>query len=135
MAPLRYVLDANACITLLRGSSPRLAERLALNAPSDIAVPTVVVGELVHGAHVSTRAAENLRLVTNFLSPFICLPFDGACAYEYGRIRSDLKLRGALIGANDLLIAATAVANRLVLVTHGTDEFGRVTGLKLEDWE
>ncbi len=135
MGPLRYLLDANACIALLRGSSPRLAERLALNVPSDIAVPAVVVGELVYGAHVSTRPAENLRLVTEFLSPFTCLPFDGDCAYEYGRIRSDLKLRGALIGADDLLIAATAVANRLVLVTHATAEFGRVMGLRLEDWE
>ncbi len=53
----------------------------------------------------------------------------------YARVRADLTGSGAPIGPNDLLIAAIALADDLILVTHNTDEFGRVKGLRMEDWE
>ncbi len=63
------------------------------------------------------------------------LPFDDAAAERYGEIRARLHRAGRLIGANDLLIAATALANGLTLITHNTDEFKRIEGLPVEDWE
>lgn len=63
------------------------------------------------------------------------LPFDDAAAERYGEIRAQLQRAGRLIGANDLLIAATALANGLTLITHNTDEFKRIEGLVVEDWE
>ncbi len=63
------------------------------------------------------------------------MPFDDAAAERYGEIRARLQRAGRMIGANDLLIAATALANGLTLITHNTDEFERVEGLVVEDWE
>jgi tRNA(fMet)-specific endonuclease VapC len=78
---------------------------------------------------------QNLDLLRRFLAPYVCLPFDDLCAEHYGLIRADLERAGAPIGASDLLIAATARAHDLVLVTHNVREFSRVVGLRLEDWE
>lgn len=96
---------------------------------------SVVKAELYHGARRSSRVGENLALLRRFFQPFISLPFDDRCAEHYGQVRSELEREGRLIGPNDLLIAATARAHELTLVTHNTDEFARVSGLLLEDWE
>jgi len=85
-------------------------------------------------ARHSTQAASNLRLLERFLAPFVSLPFDDRCAERYAALRADLAGRGQLIGPNDMLIAATALAHDLILVTHNTREFSRVVGLKIEDW-
>ena len=66
---------------------------------------------------------------------FVSLLFDDRCADHYGRIRNELEPGGTPIGPNDLMIAATATAHDLILVTHNTREFGRVVGLEIEDWE
>lgn len=66
---------------------------------------------------------------------FTSLPFDDSAAEIYGRIRAELEAVGMLIGPYDMMIAAIALANDLTLVTHNTREFGRVAGLKVEDWE
>jgi tRNA(fMet)-specific endonuclease VapC len=73
--------------------------------------------------------------VRAFLAPYVSLPFDDRAADEYGLIRSYLTGRGTMIGPNDLLIAAIALANQLVLITHTSAEFSRVPGLALEDWQ
>jgi tRNA(fMet)-specific endonuclease VapC len=63
------------------------------------------------------------------------MSFDDAVAEVYGRLRAELDLRGTPIGPNDLLIAATALAHGLTLVTRNEKEFGRVPGLRIENWE
>jgi tRNA(fMet)-specific endonuclease VapC len=130
-----FLLDTNACIRILNGSSPALASRLRACEPSSIRLSAVTKAELLYGAHRSTRVTENLRLLEEFFSAFASLPFDDRCAEHYGSIRADLAGRGKPIGPNDLLIAATARAHDLTLVTHDRREFSRVVGLKLEDWE
>ena len=132
---MRYLLDTNACIRILNGSSRRVIERLERLDPVDIAMSAVVRAELVLGARKSSHVAENLRLVEAFFEPFVCLPFDSRTADVYGTIRADLEREGRPIGPNDLLIAATAIAHSLTLVTHNMSEFGRVPGLAVEDWE
>ena len=67
-------------------------------------------------------------------SSLISLPFDDAAAEIYGRIRADLESRGMPIGPNDTMIAAIALANGFTVATHNTAEFGRVSGLQVEDW-
>jgi tRNA(fMet)-specific endonuclease VapC len=76
-----------------------------------------------------------LTLLRRFFQEFATLAFDERCEEVYGAIRAQLALAGTLIGPNDLLIAAIAVANEVTVVTHNTAEFGRVTGLRIEDWE
>lgn len=132
---MTYLLDVNACIHLTNGTSPSLLTRFRQESPTSLRMSAVVRAELTFGARNSSRAAENLRLIADFWEPFVSLPFDDQGAERYGTIRAELKWQGRMIGANDLLIAATALAYDLTLVTHNTGEFGRVAGLKLEDWE
>jgi tRNA(fMet)-specific endonuclease VapC len=103
--------------------------------PSQLRLCSVVKGELVYGARKSARPAENLRVLQSFFEPFTSLSFDDACAEQYGSIRQDLERLGTPIGPYDLMIAATAIAHDVVLVTHNTNEFSRVVGLRWEDWE
>ena len=130
-----YLLDTNACIHLLNNTSPALVQRLRRCDASQLRLSSVVKAELLYGARHSPRVAENLQLLERFSAPFISLPFDDQCAEHYGLIRTDLAARGKLIGPNDLLIAASARAFDLTLVTHNMAEFTRVVGLRVEDWE
>jgi tRNA(fMet)-specific endonuclease VapC len=132
---VKYLLDTNVCIRVLNGSSTGVIERLEGLDPSEVAMCAVVRAELVFGARKSTHVAENLRLVDELFEPFVCLPFDDRAADAYGSVRADLERVGRPIGPNDLLIAATALAHGLFLVTHNISEFRRVPGLNLDDWE
>lgn len=130
-----YALDTNACIHLLNGSSTSLRERLAARSPGQIRIFSIVRAELLQGARLSSRVAENLRLVARFLQPFVSVAFDDDCAEKYAEVRSELRREGRMIGPNDLLIAASALTHNLTLVTHNVEEFSRVSGLLIEDWE
>jgi tRNA(fMet)-specific endonuclease VapC len=130
-----YLLDANACIHILRNSSPTLLERFQRHAPAEIKLCSVVKAELIYGAQRSARIEKNFALLRRFFSVFESHPFDDESAEHYGRIRVALERTGNIIGPNDLMIAAIAMARELVLVTHNTEEFSRVTSLRLEDWE
>lgn len=132
---MTYLLDTNACIRLLNGTSAPLAARLRAHPPSEVCLCSVVKAELLYGARRSSGVAENLRLLERFFAAFGSLPFDDACAEQYGQLRNELEAGGTPIGPNDLLIAALARGHGLTLVTHNTGEFSRVIGLKLEDWE
>jgi tRNA(fMet)-specific endonuclease VapC len=130
-----YMLDTNACIRILNNTSAPLVSRLRAENPSAIRLSSITKAELLFGARHSARVAANLRLLGRFFAPFISLPFDDRCAEHYSAIRTDLTARGQLIGPNDMLIAATALAHNLILVTHNRREFSRVVGLRIEDWE
>ncbi len=127
-------LDTNTCIDLLRGRSPSLESRMRSCSPSQVALPSMVYAELLLGAELSARPAPNRRLVERFVEPLRLLDFDAAAAAVYARIRARLQADGTLIGPNDLIIAATALAHQAVLVSANTREFSRVPGLQVEDW-
>jgi tRNA(fMet)-specific endonuclease VapC len=130
-----YLLDTNACIRFLNGTSPPLVQRLRGTPPTLVRLSCVVKAELLYGARRSARVADNLRLLRRFFAAFTSVPFDDRCAEASGAIRADLDHAGTPIGPNDLLIAATARAHEAVLVSHNTREFSRVAGLQIEDWE
>jgi tRNA(fMet)-specific endonuclease VapC len=130
-----YLLDANACIELLRGRNTAIATKLATINPQKVAVCSVVKAELFFGAYRSANPDKALVTVKAFLDNFHTLPFDDQAAEIYGEIRAFLTKTGNIIGPNDLLIAAIALAHNVILVTHNTDEFSRVPNLKIEDWE
>lgn len=130
-----YLLDTNACIRLLNQAHPGIIRRFRERSPAEIALCSIVKAELLYGARRSRHMAANLRLLKQFFHPLVSLSFDDRCAEEAGQIRADLAAQGTPIGPNDLLIAATARAHDLVLVTHNAGEFSRVTGLRQEDWE
>src|SRR5262245_54070629 len=132
-----YLLDSNGWIAYVRRKDPALIRKVRQTNPKDIRLCSVVLGELYFGAfHGATaRLAYNLRLLALLRQRFLSIPFDDSCVEHYGRICADLAAGGKLIGPNDLMIAAIALAHGFTLVTHNTKEFSRVAGLPLEDWQ
>jgi tRNA(fMet)-specific endonuclease VapC len=134
---MKFLLDSNAWIGHLRQSSPSVTRYLRQHLASDVVLCAVVLGELLFGVERSGAAhrASNLALVAGLRQQYVALPFTDADAEEYGRIRAHLAALGTTIGPNDLMIAAIALANQLILVTHNTAEFSRVPALTIEDWQ
>ena|SRR3990172_1995306 len=132
---MKYLLDTNACVDFLRGRSQKLIERLSQQASSDVVVCSIVRAELFAGAYKSNETEKNFLEVEAFLKPYRTLPFDDSVAKVCGRVRADLEKTGKKIGPNDIAIAAIALANDLILVTHNVGEFNRVEGLRIEDWQ
>lgn len=132
---MAWLLDTNACIRYLNGRSPKLLSRFNATSPTDIFVSSVVKAELYFGAALSSDPVKTRSAQQQFLDRFRSLPFDDAASDAYGAIRADLTRRGLMIGPNDLLIAAISLARGMTLVTHNVAEFGRVSGLAIEDWE
>jgi tRNA(fMet)-specific endonuclease VapC len=130
-----YLLDTNTCIGYINRRNLSLYQRITSLSPEDVGICDIVKFELYYGAYNSSRSTENLENLRNFFGDFVSLPFDGQAAEVCGRIRARLRTLGTPIGAYDLQIAAIALANNLILVTHNTREFERVDGLQVEDWE
>lgn len=132
---MRYLLDTNVCIEILRGRNPSLKQRLESAGFDQLRLCSIVWAELHCGACLLVNPEQEKQRIKVAFGGWPRLPFDDAAAERYGEIRAQLQRAGRLIGANDLLIAATALANGLTLITHNTDEFKRIEGLVVEDWE
>ncbi len=129
---MRFLLDSNAVIALLKGHSGFL-DRLRQHQPRDFGIPAIVAHELFYGAYKGQRTAENLARVDAL--QFEVLEFDREDARQAGELRAKLAAAGTPIGPYDVLIAGQALARALILVTHNTREFQRVPGLRTQDWE
>ena len=132
---MKYLLDTNACIRYINGRAPRLRTKLATIARTEIAVSIISKAEMYYGSAKSQTPERSREKQVEFLQTIATLPFDELSAVEYGRLRRDLEMAGTPIGGNDMLIAASAIAHQLILVTHNTSEFGRIRALVVEDWE
>lgn len=130
-----FLPDTNACISLLRQRDERLIARWKSVKVSDIVLCSIVTYELRYGAERSSNPAREHSKLDSFLSPFASLPFDDECARRCAEVRAELERSGKVIGPHDLQISAVALQHGLTLVTHNTQEFGRISGLKLDDWE
>ena len=128
-----YLLDSDICVRLLRNRSRDVAERLNGHA-GEIFTSAIVRHELIHGALMSSRPIEQREAVEALLGRMTVLNFDAAAADHAADVKADLQRRGLMIGANDLLIAGHARSRALIVVTGNLREFGRVDGLRCEDW-
>ena len=129
----RYLLDTNTVIAVLNDKDSRPSQRLRQCAPTEICLPSIVIHELFYGAFKSQRSERNLALVDAL--QFEVLDFDREDARQAGAIRAVLAGNGTPIGPYDVLIAGQAKARGMTLVTHNSQEFKRVPGLDVEDWE
>ncbi len=128
-----YVLDTNTLIYYFKGVG-EVGPRLLRTPPRDIGIPSIVVYELEVGIGKSTFPEKRSAQLDTMLSFASILPFGHPEAKVAAEIRLALEIQGQTIGPYDILIAATAVANQAVLVTHNTREFGRIEQLLIEDW-
>jgi tRNA(fMet)-specific endonuclease VapC len=100
----------------------------------DIGISTITVSELQYGAVKSNNPKLNGQRVEEFIAPLELLSYDLTAANFYGQIRYDLEKKGQVIGPLDMLIAAHALSNDIVLVTNNEKEFQRVSHLRIENW-
>ena len=130
---MRYLLDTNICISLMR-NDPAVVERISALSPGDCAISTITSYELHTGVEKCSDPGRERAKVATLLRTVHTLPFDAAAARESARIRAALESQGQPIGPYDVLLAGHAIAAGLVLVSANTSEFGRVVGLTLENW-
>ena len=130
---LRYLLDTNIVIYVLKRRPVEVLSTFNTNA-SRMAISSVTLAELLHGAEKSNRVSENLATVEDFCSRLEVLPYGPKAAQHYGAIRAALEKIGHPIGVNDMHIAAHARSEGLVLVTNNMGEFAQVPALEAENW-
>jgi tRNA(fMet)-specific endonuclease VapC len=130
----RYMLDTDTCSYVMKRSSDAVIQRLSAVAVQDVCMSVVTKAELLDGVRISPRAEQDAKALRALLEYVEVLDYQESAAAHYADIRAELKRRGAMIGANDLFIAAHARSLELTLVTNNTAEFDRVEGLVLENW-
>lgn len=130
---MRYLLDSTVCIEIARGRATDAARRVAAHAPAELAISAINLLELEYGVARSDRPAQERQRVDRVLGALSrILPFDADAARLCARMRH--ALRAQPIGAYDLMIASVALVHDLTVVTHNVRAFGRVPGLRVEDW-
>ena len=129
-----YMLDTDICAFVLRRSSSALLERIQTIPLAQQVISVVTYAELLYGVQVSAKKKMNQEAVDVLVRHLIIMDWTRDAARQYATIRANLRKRGALIGSNDLLIAAHASSLGATVVTNNTKDFKRVGGLRLENW-
>ena len=131
---MKYMLDTNICVYIIKKRPERVLQRFMQQAPDNLCISAITLAELEYGIENSSFPERNRLALAMFLSGIQVLPFDDAAAEEYGKIRAKLKKAGTPVGANDMLIASHAKAHGLIIVTNNTREFDRIENLNVENW-
>lgn len=131
---MKYMLDTNICIGLIRQKPQKLIQRLTRCEPGEVGVSSITIAELAHGVYKSNQVEQNLSALEQFLLPIEVVDFDQQASAAYGAIRAYLEREGKIIGSMDMLIGAHALSLGITLVTNNVDEFQRIPKLKVEDW-
>jgi len=131
---MKLMLDTNVSIYLIKEHPASVIERFTAHPVGDIGISVITLAELEYGVTKSSRPAKNREALEQFVSPLDVAPFDRPATAAYGRLRTALEKKGQPVGSMDLLIAAHALSLNVRLITHNVKEFGRVSGLRIEDW-
>ena len=131
---MTHLIDTNVVVDLTSRRGVAVRPRLEVSGLKSLAISAISLAELEYGEAKTGRPSRSLATFREFLLEIPILSFDEGAVEIYGRIRADLERRGQIIGTNDLLIAATALAHNLTVVPRDIGEFGRVIGLRVEDW-
>ncbi|MEW6623021.1 MAG: type II toxin-antitoxin system VapC family toxin [Bacillota bacterium] len=131
---MKYMLDTNICIYIIKKKPINVFQTFQSLKVGDVCISSITFAELQYGVYKSQHQERNQIALFNFLAPIEILSFSDKAASFYGKIRFNLEKRGQIIGPYDLLIAAHAVSENLILITNNTDEFSRIPNLQLENW-
>ena len=131
---IRYLLDSNICIAMIRGRSAPVVAKLRRHRIGSVGISTITLAELQYGVAKSRDPERNAVALAHVVAPLEVMPFDDRASASYGELRADLERAGTPIGPLDTLIAAHALALGVTLVTSNRGEFARVPGLVVEDW-
>ena len=131
---MRYMLDTNICIYLIKRKPTTVLDHLSMHHPEEICISSITYGELLYGAYKSSFPDRNLLALQLFLATIDILPVNTTTCDTYGKIRASFEKAGIPIGPNDTWIAAQALTEGCILVTNNTKEFSRVPLLEVENW-
>ena len=131
---MRYMLDTNICIYIIKNKPKKVIIELKRHKPSEICVSSITYAELTHGVEKSMAVEKNRLALALLFSNIEVLDFDIKAAIHYGKIRAYLEKQGTLIGPLNMMIAAHAMSLGYTVVTNNIKEFQRVPDLKLENW-
>lgn len=131
---MKFLLDTNICVFLIKEKSPILMQRFQEHQVGDIGISTITIAELQYGIAKSQFPQKNQQALAQFLIPLVIAEFDELAAHKYGEVRTALEAKGTPIGSLDMLIAAHALASNAAVVTNNTKEFNRVQDLEVVDW-
>lgn len=131
---MRFMLDTDLCIALIKRKPAIMLDKLTSHAPGDVGLSTVSLAELRYGVAKSAQKERNSQALDEFLLPLEIADFDEMSAGSYGEVRAALENAGTPIGPLDTQIGAHALSLGAVLVTQNTREFRRIPGLAVEDW-
>jgi tRNA(fMet)-specific endonuclease VapC len=130
----RYMLDTDTSSYIMKRSNAQVLKKLQRVLIGDVCISAISRCELMYGVEVSPRRRQDQTALDLYLRHVAVLDYPSDAALDYAAIRADLKKRGAMIGGNDLLIAAHARCLGLTLVTNHVREFSRVQSLRVENW-
>jgi tRNA(fMet)-specific endonuclease VapC len=130
---LRYMLDTNICIYVIKNRPEGLRERFNKFA-DQLCISAVTLAEIIYGAEKSARQIENIKVVEQFAARLDVLPFGERAATHYGQIRADLERAGHPIGLHDMMIGGHARSEGLTLVSNNVREFQHIEGLRIDNW-
>lgn len=131
---MRFLLDTNICIYLIKQKPPSVLVKFRALEPGDVGLSSITAAELHYGVEKSQFPDKNRQALNEFMLPLEMAPFNEKAAAIYGRIRTRLEQRGRMIGSYDMLIAAHAISLEATLVTNNVKEFSRIPGLKVSNW-
>ena len=131
---MRYMLDTNICIYVIKHKPEKVFQKLQTIHPEDVCISSVTYAELVHGVEKSIAVEKNRLALSMLLANMEILDFDAVAANCYGKIRADLEKKGTPIGPLDMMIAGHAQSLGYTIVTNNVKEFSRVAALKIENW-
>ena len=131
---MKFLLDTNICIYIIKKKPEKVIKRFLEYKPGDIAISSITLAELNYGIEKSSKPDTNTIALKEFLQPLIIIDYLQRDAEAYGKIRMELEAKGTPIGAMDLLIAAQAVSRDLILITNNEKEFKRIKRIRIENW-
>ena len=131
---MRYMLDTNICIYIIKHKPEKVFRELKKHNPSEVCISSVTYAELIHGVEKSAAVEKNRLALSLLLANIEILNFDVNAANCYGKIRANLEKKGTPIGPLDMMIAGHAQSLDYTVVTNNVKEFSRVTDLNIINW-
>lgn len=131
---MKFLIDTNICIYIMNNHPPEVLKKFKNIGVGKVGISSITVSELHYGAYKSSHKRVNAKRLEEFLNPFEILTYDENASKYYGKIRSQLEEQGNVIDPLDMLIAAHALSNKLILITNNVKEFKRVRSLKIQNW-
>lgn len=130
---IRYMLDTDICIYTMKNKPQHVRKRFE-QYQLQLCISNVTLMELAFGAEKSQQQQQALEAVQVFADSLVVLEYDIPASYHTANIKATLEKVGTPIGAYDVMIAGHARSLGLVVVTNNVREFGRVDGLRVENW-